>query len=107
MSILVDVLLVSVVNYWHAFGYSHLLHLDLDPLDVIQFSLLLHHYLQIFFPLFLIDLFLQSILHFKLFLFSFVLDNVFFVSSLLQDVAIPLQLQINPILYDSASDLHI
>lgn len=91
----------------HPLSYRQLPHLNFDSLLVFHFFHFLQSNCLILFSLLLIDLFLESYLHGKLLLLSFVLHDAFLVSALGEDITVPLQLHIDSIFIYASSSLNV
>lgn len=97
----------AALRLCHAFGDGHLLHLIPHPLVIFQVVLPALLLLNIPNPLFLLNLLLQGFPHCNLLLFSFRIENRLLIPPLRQNIALPLQLQINSIFEDFSAGFHI
>ena len=95
------------VHSIHSFSYRQLPHLDFDSLLVFQIIDFLQPNCFILFSLLFVDLFLESNFHGVLLLLSLILHYAFLVSALGENIAMPLQLNVNSVFIYACSGLNI
>ena len=91
----------------HSFSYRQLSHLNFDSLLVFHLLHLLQPDRFILFSLLFVDLLLERLPHGMLLLFSLVLHNSFLVSTLGENVTVPLELKIHSVFKYASSGLDI
>ena len=91
----------------HTFSYGQLPHLKLDSLLILHFFNFLQPFSLVLLSLLFVDLLLECNFHCLLLLLPFILHNSFLISTLGEDVAMSLELHIDPIFKDTPSGLDI
>lgn len=105
--LLVLLILILLLCYRHALSQSQLPHLVSNSLFILEFMCLQPMRLLVLHLLLLFDLLPESLPHGLLFCLSLILNDLLFVSALDEDVALPLQLQINSVLDNSTPNFHL
>lgn len=96
-----------VLHVIHTLSNSHILHFIPDPpliLHLIDLGLL---FLDVLLSLLLVNLFLKSLLHCNLLGFSLILNDMFLIPSLHENISMSLKLKVNSVFQYSSSGLDV
>ena len=105
--ILVDLIMICRGWFFHAFSYCHIFHILPNSLFLSELLHLHSLLLNILFPLLLVNLCLQGLLHRLLLHLSLLLHHLLLISSLPKDVSIPFKVKIHTIWSHSTPCLDI